>query len=152
MARGLWSYRKDSLTRLQDRLCFFVTPYVLMSWWLWSTVFIRKKSMILPVPSSDWSPELECDGDGAERGSASAALAPPMSPLSAWGDNSCLSSSLDAPFSFSVSAAELITTVNRTELSYPTGQKYSLELMFAKFATAKIAKYLNPQKISFNRL
>mgnify|MGYP001803539386 CR=1 FL=1 len=97
-----------------------MTPYV-MSWWLWSTVFIRKKSMILPVPSSDWSPELECDGDGAERGSASAALAPPMSPLSAWGDNSCLSSSLDAPFSFSVSAAELITTVNRTELSYVTG-------------------------------
>ena len=35
---------------------------------------------------------------------------------------------------------------------YPTGQKYSLELMFAKFATAKIVKDLNPKKISFNRL
>ena len=30
---------------------------------------------------------------------------------------------------------------------YPTGQKYSLELMFAKFATAKIAKDLNPLKV-----
>ena len=29
---------------------------------------------------------------------------------------------------------------------YPTGQKYSLHLMFAKFATAKIAKDLNPLK------
>ena len=27
---------------------------------------------------------------------------------------------------------------------YPTGQKYSVELMFVKFATAKIAKDLNP--------
>ena len=35
---------------------------------------------------------------------------------------------------------------------YPTGQKYSLELMFAKFATAKIAKDLNPLKISSNKL
>ena len=30
---------------------------------------------------------------------------------------------------------------------YPTGQKYSLELMFAKFATAKIANDLNPLKV-----
>ena len=37
-------------------------------------------------------------------------------------------------------------------IAYPTGQKYSLELMFAKFATAKIAKDLNPLKISSNRL
>ena len=81
----------------------------------------ENKSMMLPVPSSDWSPELECDGDGADRGSASATLAPPMSPLSAWGDNSCLSSSLDAPFSFSVSVAELIATEDRTEQSYVTG-------------------------------
>ena len=28
--------------------------------------------------------------------------------------------------------------------AYPAGQNYSLELMFAKFATAKIAKNLNP--------
>ena len=35
---------------------------------------------------------------------------------------------------------------------YPTGQKYSLELMFAKFATVKIAKDLTPQKITYNRL
>ena len=35
---------------------------------------------------------------------------------------------------------------------YPTGQKYSLELMFAKFATAKIAKDLNPLKISATML
>ena len=33
-------------------------------------------------------------------------------------------------------------------LNYPTGQKYSLELIFAKFATAKIAKDLNLLKIS----
>ena len=33
---------------------------------------------------------------------------------------------------------------------YPTGQKYTLELMFAKFATVKIAKDLNPLKISPN--
>ena len=101
-----------------------MTPYVVITY---EVVIVerhfyqKKKSMMLPVPSSDWSPELECDGDGADRGSASAALAPPMSPFSAWGDNSCLSSSLDAPFSFSVSAAELIMTVNRTELSYVTG-------------------------------
>ena len=36
--------------------------------------------------------------------------------------------------------------------TYPTGQKYSLELMFAKFATAKIAKDLNPLKITITRL
>ena len=36
--------------------------------------------------------------------------------------------------------------------TYPTGQKYSLELMFAKFAIAKIAKDLNPLKISNTRL
>ena len=35
---------------------------------------------------------------------------------------------------------------------YPTGQKYSLGLMFAKFATAKIGKDLNPLKITYNRL
>ena len=35
---------------------------------------------------------------------------------------------------------------------YPTGQNYSLELMFAKFATAKIAKDLNPLKITSTRL
>ena len=35
---------------------------------------------------------------------------------------------------------------------YPTGQSYSLELMFAKFATVKIAKDLNPLKITYNRL
>ena len=29
---------------------------------------------------------------------------------------------------------------------YPAGQKYSLELLFAKFTTAKIAKDLNPLK------
>ena len=34
---------------------------------------------------------------------------------------------------------------------YPTGQKYSLELMFAKFATVKIAKDQNPLKINSNR-
>ena len=34
---------------------------------------------------------------------------------------------------------------------YPTGQKYSLELIFAKFATAKIARDLNPLKVSPNR-
>ena len=34
------------------------------------------------------------------------------------------------------------------DVKYPTGQKYSLELMFAKFATAKIAKDLNPLKVS----
>ena len=34
---------------------------------------------------------------------------------------------------------------------YPTGQKYSFELMFAKFATTKIANDLNPLKISPNR-
>ena len=32
-------------------------------------------------------------------------------------------------------------------MSYPTGQKDSLELMFAKFATAKIANDLNPLKV-----
>ena len=37
-------------------------------------------------------------------------------------------------------------------IAYPTGQKYSLELIFAKFVTAKIAKYLNPLNISSNRL
>ena len=36
----------------------------------------------------------------------------------------------------------------RNVVHYPTGQKYSLELMFAKFATAKIAKDLNPPKVS----
>ena len=35
---------------------------------------------------------------------------------------------------------------------YPTGQKFSLELMFAKFAAVKIAKDLNPLKIICNRL
>ena len=35
---------------------------------------------------------------------------------------------------------------------YPTGQNYSLELMFAKFATAKIANDLNPLKQTSNRL
>ena len=34
---------------------------------------------------------------------------------------------------------------------YPTGQNHSLELMFAKFATAKIAKTLNPLKLIHNR-
>ena len=35
---------------------------------------------------------------------------------------------------------------------YPTGQNHSLELMFAKFATAnKIAKDLNPLKLIANR-
>ena len=41
--------------------------------------------------------------------------------------------------------------ISTSNLEYPTGQKYSLELMFAKFATAKIAKDLNPLKISPNR-
>ena len=31
-------------------------------------------------------------------------------------------------------------------LKYPTGQKYSLELMFAKFTITKITKDLNPLK------
>ena len=31
-------------------------------------------------------------------------------------------------------------------IEYPTGQRYSLELKFAKLATAKIAKDLNPLK------
>ena len=31
---------------------------------------------------------------------------------------------------------------------YPTGQNYSLELMFAKFATAKNREKLNPQTFS----
>ena len=35
---------------------------------------------------------------------------------------------------------------------YPTGQKYSLELMFANFRAVKIAKDLNPLKITSNRL
>ena len=34
-------------------------------------------------------------------------------------------------------------------LLYPTGLKYSLELMFAKFATAKIAKDLIPLKVLY---
>ena len=34
---------------------------------------------------------------------------------------------------------------------YPTGQKYSLELIFAKFATTKIANDLNPLKVFPNR-
>ena len=34
---------------------------------------------------------------------------------------------------------------------YPTGQNDSLELMFAKFATAKNRKKLNPLKVSSNR-
>ena len=38
------------------------------------------------------------------------------------------------------------TDVNKFDFHYPTGQKYSLELIFAKFATAKIAKDLNPLK------
>ena len=38
------------------------------------------------------------------------------------------------------------------QCQYPTGQNYSLELMFAEFATAKIAKDLNPLKQSTNRL
>ena len=33
---------------------------------------------------------------------------------------------------------------------YPTGKNYSLELMFAKFATAKIAKNLNPLQLTSN--
>ena len=38
-------------------------------------------------------------------------------------------------------------------LLYPTGLKYSLELMFAKFATAKIAKDLIPLKVfTYRRL
>ena len=37
-------------------------------------------------------------------------------------------------------------------MAYPTGQKYSLELMFAKFATAEIAKDLNPLKVASTRL
>ena len=41
---------------------------------------------------------------------------------------------------------------SRFGLIYPTGQKYSLGLMFAKFATAKIAKDLNPLKITSTRL
>ena len=36
--------------------------------------------------------------------------------------------------------------------NWPTGKKYSLELMFAKFATVKIAKDLNSLKIFYNRL
>ena len=34
---------------------------------------------------------------------------------------------------------------------YLTGQNYSLELIFAKFATAKIAKHINPLKLISNR-
>ena len=41
---------------------------------------------------------------------------------------------------------------SRESQIYPTGQNYSLELMFAKFATAKIAKDLNPLKQTSNRL
>ena len=40
---------------------------------------------------------------------------------------------------------------NEGEILYPTGQNYSLELMFAKFATAKIANYLNQLKPISNR-
>ena len=40
---------------------------------------------------------------------------------------------------------------DRSLTIYPTGQKYSLELMFVKFATTKIAYDLNPLKISPNR-
>ena len=36
------------------------------------------------------------------------------------------------------------------EKMYPTGQNYSLELMFAKFATAKNCEELNPH-IKFSR-
>ena len=35
--------------------------------------------------------------------------------------------------------------------TYPTGQNDSLELMFAKFATAKNSQKLNPLKVSSNR-
>ena len=35
-------------------------------------------------------------------------------------------------------------------IEYVAGQKYTLELIFAKFATTKIAKDLNPLKISSN--
>ena len=34
---------------------------------------------------------------------------------------------------------------------YPTGQNYSLELMFAKFAIAKNREKLNPLKLISNR-
>ena len=34
---------------------------------------------------------------------------------------------------------------------YPTGQNDLLELMFAKFATAKNCEKLNPLKVRFNR-
>ena len=34
---------------------------------------------------------------------------------------------------------------------YPTGQNFSLELMFAKFTTAKNREKLNPLKVSSNR-
>ena len=43
-------------------------------------------------------------------------------------------------------------SLKQANKEYPTGQKFSLELMFAKFATAKIAKDLNPLKITFIRL
>ena len=39
-----------------------------------------------------------------------------------------------------------------SHIIYPTGQKYSLELMLAKFATVKIANELIPLKISTTRL
>ena len=42
-------------------------------------------------------------------------------------------------------------TNKKIQQKYPTGQKYSLELMFAKFATAKIANDLNPLKITSTR-
>ena len=37
------------------------------------------------------------------------------------------------------------------ESIYPTGQNDSLELMFAKFATAKNGEKLNPLEVSSNR-
>ena len=41
--------------------------------------------------------------------------------------------------------------LNFSKNRYPTGQKHSLELMFAKFATVKIAKDLNPTKNNFQQ-
>ena len=43
------------------------------------------------------------------------------------------------------------TKVNLIHIEYPTGQKYLLELMFTKLASAKIVKYLDRLKIASNR-
>ena len=44
-----------------------------------------------------------------------------------------------------------VRTIGICTNRYPTAEKYSLELMFANFVTAKIAKDLNPLKIFPNR-